>query len=291
MGDELTRWASDDIARVPTGYAIFDDRLNGGIATGEVMLFLARTGTGKTWFAVNVVENNPETPVLFMSYEMHARYILQRLAAVHTGVPTSQIEQELRQYGESPAIDKTINDYPHVTIEDNPTLGLGDINESCNSIEAATGIRPKLVAIDFMEMIPSFGATSMQATEEVSKGVKRLAREADVAVLLLHQLPRGEATKAAGSSRWVKNEGHRPVRMSDAKYGGEVLADYVGAMYRPHLDPEMPPQEKDRRENDLRLQLLKTRTDGGTQLDGVQHHWDKRNGRIRQVRWEVGVGW
>ena len=57
--DELYQWATSDVVRVPMGYRFFDDRTQGGMAPGQAMILLARTGVGKTWWLINVAVNNP----------------------------------------------------------------------------------------------------------------------------------------------------------------------------------------------------------------------------------------
>ena len=90
----MSRWATSGLTRVPTGYPLFDSSTNGGIAPGEVVLFLARTSVGKTWWALNMIANQDETtPMIFFSLEMHARYILQRLAGIASNPPTIDIER------------------------------------------------------------------------------------------------------------------------------------------------------------------------------------------------------
>src|SRR5690606_8369842 len=291
VGEELIEWASGDVRRVPTGFSLFDDRMSGGVAQGEVMLFLARTGVGKTWFALNVIDANPDTPAIFMSYEMHARLLLQRLAAVHTGVRTSQIEEEIARDGYSPALQKTIDAFPKLRFVDDATTGLGDLANMIDEYEAETGERPAFLAIDFLELIPSFGMTKTEGVWEISRAVKQLARQSNIGILLLHQVNRGEGRKQSKGGETIKNEGHRALSMTDASYGGEQLADYIVGMYRPGLDPEMPEYERKSRERDVRLQFLKTRTDGGIHPMGVQHDWEPRNGRIPEIRFERRDPW
>lgn len=288
VGEELTRWASSDIRRVPTGFPFFDERMSGGVAQGEVMLFIARTGVGKTFWALNVIDANPDTPAIFMSYEMHARYLLQRLAAVHTGVRTSQIERELAAEGRSVAVEKTMAAFPLLRFVDDGATGLGDLANLFEEYKVDVGVRPALLVIDFLELIPAFGLSKTESVWDVSRSVKQLARQGDIGVVLLHQVNRGEGRKQTKGGDTIKNEGHRALGMTDASYGGEQLADYIVGMYRPSLDPEMPPMEQAQRAHDVRFQFLKTRTDGGIHPHGVQHHWDGATGRIREIRFAGG---
>ncbi|NNM31693.1 MAG: hypothetical protein HKO53_01420, partial [Gemmatimonadetes bacterium] len=80
--EEHYQWASREDYRIPLGWRFFDEATSGGIALGEVLMMLAYSGVGKTWWACNVAINNPQVPVVFFSLEMQGRALAQRLAAV-----------------------------------------------------------------------------------------------------------------------------------------------------------------------------------------------------------------
>ena len=277
LSDELSQWALSDIPRVPTGYEIFDSRTGGGIAPGEVMIFLARTGVGKTWFAVNVLANNPTIPSMLFSLEMHGRYILQRLAAVHQNTPTVKIEATLMRKGTANAVDQTVRDFPLLLVDDEPGLGLGDMLEMVELYGETHGEPVKLVVIDYIELIQSFGQSQQENVDRITWKLKDFARQADVAVIALHQVKRGE------SKQGVQNQGHVPLAMTDARFGGEMAADYMMGMYRPSMNPKLMPEAALMGANDVRLQFLKTRTGGGIEQFGVQHHWNPDSGKITEL--------
>ena len=279
LSTELAEWATSDIPRVPTGYSIFDSRTNGGIAPGEVALFLARSSVGKTWFVINMLNHNPSVPSIFFSLEMHGRYVLQRLTAVHTGVGTDFIENMMMQRGKADAVDQTVLTFPKLMCDDRPGMTLGDMLDSIDEYEEVHGERPRLIAIDYMELIKAYGSSQMETVDKLAWAVKDFARESDTAVVVLHQVKRGESKKGH------QNVGHMPLTMTDARFGGEMAADYVFGMYKPDLDPELGEWDRQHLENDIRLQFLKTRSGGGIQPLGEQHFWDGRTGRIQELKW------
>lgn len=285
VGEDLARWATSDIPRVPTGYSFFDSRTNGGVATGEVLMMLARTTVGKTWFAVNMAVNNPNVPSIFLSLEMHGRYILSRLAAVHTDVSTTLIEQTLATKGSARAIDRTVKDYPLLQIEDHPGITIADMVKRCDLYEERMGLRPVCVYIDYVELIRAFGMSQQENVDKLTWRIKDFAREADVAVVALHQVKRGESKKDKDSDSWFSNEGHKPVRLTDGRFGGEMASDYTMGMYRPSLNPNLSETESAMMAHDMRLQFLKTR--GGSDIHpwGAQHYYEPRTGKISEVQW------
>ena len=112
-------WAQSDNPRVRLGFPVFDSR-TGGVALGEMMMFLARSGTGKTAWACNVAVNNRHTPQLFVSLEMDAGKVAQRMAAIYTNTPTAAIESDIINYGDSGALEAFTRDFQRLAIIDKP---------------------------------------------------------------------------------------------------------------------------------------------------------------------------
>lgn len=256
------------------------------------MLFLARTGVGKTWWALNVVANNPDTPAVFFQLEMHSRYLLKRLAGVYTGTPTKNIEHSLVTDGWSPAIEKTVQDFPKLQFMDQTGIGIPDMLVAVDDYRDTTGEAPKLIVVDFVTLVRAYGLVEGDSTVKLVQGLKDFARESDAVVVALHQVHRGTAVKRRGSDQSYVDEGHRPLTKSSGSYGGEWSPDYMVGAFRPSLDPEMPAYERMERSNDFRMQFLKTRGDEDIDpYNAVQHHWDQPTGRISEIDWSLKATW
>lgn len=285
--NDLVRWATSDISRVPTGYQVVDKPTGGGPAPGELLMFIARPGVGKTFWGLNVVANNPTTPALFVSLEMHARYMLKRLAAIHTGTPTAQIEKSLREHGWSAAVDKTVQEFPKLVFWDQPGVGLPELHQMVEDYREERQENPKLVVIDFLELLRSFGATETESVKRMAMELKNFAREEDVVVIILHQVARGTAIKRRGDEQAYVDEGHRPLTKGHAAHGGEYSADYMVGAYRPGLDPTLANIQREFVKRDFRLQLLKSRGDEEFNPNqAVQHDWDPATGRISEINYQ-----
>jgi replicative DNA helicase len=273
VSEELSQWAVSDHVRIPTGFSFFDDRTNGGIAPGQLMFCLARTGVGKTWLLVNIAVNVPQVPTIIFSLEMHGRYIMERLASVHTNTPTKQIEKELRAGNRSRALDETCRDYPMLMVEDDPDITVGDMEAVLEKYAELHEQPARLICIDYLELIRAFTDSQMAKVQGLARELKVFSREHDVAVVVLHQVKRGEA-----------NAGHKPLDLTDGKFGSEESADFVLGMYRPSMNPTINQDLRDSLDNDIRLQFLKTRTGGGIHPEGKQHYWNGDTGRISEIR-------
>lgn len=69
--------------------------VSGGIQGGEVVSIIARTGVGKTWLMLAIalyIWEELKVPIVFVSLEMMARKIMERLAAMYTATPMDQLK-------------------------------------------------------------------------------------------------------------------------------------------------------------------------------------------------------
>ena len=276
---ELVTWASGDAPRIRLGLPVIDDLTQGGPSPGELVMVLARSGVGKTSVACNIAINVQGTPTVFFSLEMSARMLLLRLAAIYTNTPTFVVEQQLRYQNESRAVDKIVNDFPLLSICDNPAMSLKGMGGYLDATEAVWGTTAKVVIVDYLELVKaSFGTgEGLSSVDSISRRLKDLARERDAVVIVLHQLSMGamKSKRAVGGGAGGIDYGHLPVGRLDAKFGGDVAADYTLGVYRPGLDPMLAECERKDLENIIKVQFLKTR--GGSEINffGEEYHYDK----------------
>jgi KaiC/GvpD/RAD55 family RecA-like ATPase len=270
VATEYLAWATDPNPRVPTGYPILDSRTNGGAAYGEVVLFNCRSQVGKTTFGLNVIANNIGRPCVFFSLEMHGRYLIPRLAAIHTGTPTEDIERQMRATGRSPEVERTVNEFGRLAIIDKPAMTLKEMGQALEEVQQTWGQRVELVVIDFLELmggIPSLN--KVEKIDDLTQKIKNFARQYDVVVLLLHQVSR---TEGGG--------GELPLDITSGRYGGEVSADYVLGAFRPCLRKGISQEEYLHDRWLFFVQFLKTR--GGSEIhpEGELHCFNPHTMRI-----------
>ena len=251
-----------------TGFHFVDSLTSGGVAEGEVVLLLAYSGVGKTTIGCHQLLCNPDVQRVFFSLEMQARYITKRLAAMHTDTPDREIERALRAGQGSPAIAQLARDHRSLWLVDKPGMSLKEMGRCLSELEAETGEKTKLVLIDYMELIGGVASLDgMGQVDKVSRSLKNFANEHDVAVVVLHQLTKGSSP-------------HERVSIQDARFGGNVAADYVMGAWKPGLDPTLSRDQSRALERDLWVNLVKTR--GGPYIDpyGVRHDYDPETMRI-----------
>jgi len=263
-------WAQGTHARIPLGFPIIDDLTRGGPAPGQLLMFACYSGVGKTTWGVNVAVNCRHVPTLFISLEMDARSILQRLAAVDAETPTSKIEGDVESHGRSAAIESFVTRFPLLVINDEPSVSIRGIENTIDEASTQVGETIKLVVIDYMEMIAGtgIGKDSNSNIEDISRGLKKLARKKDVVVIILHQ-----CNATAG-------EGFEPLSRRSIKYQADVPADYTMAAYRKHLDPSLTYDQIEEYRSEFHIQFLKTRGGSRTHPFGLRHGYNSESMKI-----------
>lgn len=241
--DDYVMWARQPDNRVKLGLPGLDAAFR-GVAPGEVVLLVARSYVGKTNVLVNIICNNLEVPQLMVSLEMPGRQVVSRMLAVEYGYSYRDLEIDVRDG--DPHVEGLIDSaeaaFRNVYICDEPALTIPGL---CDAIGKTS---PRLVTIDYLELMGGDRKDALNHVVLTATALKDVAKEYGVAIVVLHQVGRGE-----------RNAGHKPLSMVDARYGGETQSDYVFGLYRPSLDPGLDHYDRLAVEGQVVLQALKNR--------------------------------
>lgn len=281
--DDYQAWATDPSPRIGLGLPFFDKRTNGGLAKAECLMVMAYSSVGKTWVALNAIVNNPLIPTVFYSLEMSWRQVVSRLTAISSGIPTWDLERLLQDGTIPPQLTETGVRYPVLLGDDRSALTLKDMRAGVEQASIKLGTQVRLVIIDYMELIG--GAGMLGKAEQIDKAaqkIRELAKDCDTSVIVLHQVKMGD-----GSG------GSEPLAIDSGKFGGHQPMDYVVGAYAPRLNRNLGRQQVAEVQEDLYLQLLKSRN-GEAHPSGVRHRLDVVSGRItpygqRQVTLPAGA--
>ncbi|MEO0447399.1 MAG: replicative DNA helicase [Verrucomicrobiota bacterium] len=216
---------------VSTGFADYDGMTN-GLHGGEMTIIAARPSMGKTSFVMNIVENvavKEKVPVAVFSLEMSAGSLVQRLLCSQAGVPMNKIRSGmLSEKRDFPRIQRaaSILAETKIYIDDTPSLSIMAMRAKCRRLHRQFGIGA--IAVDYLQLMRSESKRAQenrqQEVAEISSGLKAIAKELNVPILVLAQLNRSPETRA-GSNR---------PRLSDLRESGSIEqdADVVGLLMR-----------------------------------------------------------
>lgn len=284
----LRERANLHLARYPTGFSGIDERC-GVPKAGELSLFWARTGTGKTTLLLNMVTAYPNIPTILFNLEMGEGAVLSWLTAMtqpDMPVQAQDMEDVLGNPDHSSymavqdALDSTVDMFPHLHVLQPTRPNVHNLAEMVQEISDEDGHRGHRVLIDHLGLLE--GVSSYEATLEATSTLKYWAKEMDLGLMVLQQT--GRAGDAVG-----KNDGHLPVTISSGLYAGEHDADYIYGFYRPEMDPalhkEVDDPVKDQQRLDRlaavrgqgRLQLVKNRPTGLVNMEGIVLHYNQRS--------------
>lgn len=247
-----------DARGIATGYVDLD-RMTKGAKPGEMIVVAARPSMGKTSLMMNIAEHvvvDQEEPGLVFSCEMTAFQIIQRLVFSRARFPMAQLDKGFKpKRDELLRIKRAAEEIAKAPlfIDDTPGLTIDALRAKARRRKREDKI--KFIAIDYLQLLRSVSKQAQNAREreigEISAGIKGLAKELDLPILVLAQLNRGPEGRT-GKQLGVP-------RMSDLRESGTIEqdADVIGLLYRSayYADAE----DKDEVAGEAELLLAKNR--------------------------------
>ena len=218
---------------ISTGIPSLDRMLGGGFKPGKQVIIAARPSVGKSSLAEQLCINLARAghPAAMFSQEMGKDELADR-AASNIGrialnlLLTGQLEpHEWTRLIEAIEVMRNLPLY----FDDQPALTLSDISAKARMLKRQHGI--KLIVIDYLQLCNAGNAADSRhhQIEEMSRGLKNLARELDITIVTLSQLNREVEKRTSG----------RPI-LSDLKESGSIEedADVVILLSRYSSNPE-----------------------------------------------------
>jgi replicative DNA helicase len=180
---------------IPTGLSSLDEALGGGFKPGTLVVLGARPSIGKTSLAgqLSVTVAEQGHAVLMLSQEMRAGELTDRFFANLGGVPLDRLTAgalTAEDWSRVPDAVDRVSKLP-LFIDDQPALTLSDIRAKARQVQQRHGLA--LVVVDYLQLCASIGGFDRRhhQIEQISRGMKTLAKELGATVLLLSQLNRG----------------------------------------------------------------------------------------------------
>jgi replicative DNA helicase len=215
---------------VGTGYADLD-RMTDGLHHSEMIVIAARPSMGKTSLAMNIAEHvalEQKLPVAVFSLEMSAEALVLRMMCSLARVNLRSIREGFMNESDFPKLTSAAGKLSSSKLFIDDTAGLSILQLRARARRLAQQHGIKLFVIDYLQLLHSTGRRSQenrqQEIADISSGIKALAKELRVPVIVLSQLNR-ELEK--------RGPGDRP-RLSDLRESGSIEqdADLVGLLFK-----------------------------------------------------------
>jgi replicative DNA helicase len=247
-----------------TGYSQLD-KISSGLQGGEMFVIAARPSMGKTSFAMNIVEHiavDLDTPCAVFSLEMSAAMLVRRLLVSRAMLSLGDLSRGLLTHAQKEALAKASRELQKskIFIDETPGLDIMELRAKARRLKKQYGIQ--MIAIDYLQLLTSSSRRAKDNRQieiaEISAGLKGLAKELNVPIVVLAQLNRSVEQR----------KGQRPV-LSDLRESGSIEqdADMVGLLTRADYaggKMEVEDEEKEAAKKGQALLILAKNRNGPT---------------------------
>lgn len=223
------KYKKGEVDGITTGIGSLDNII-GSLEGGDLVILAARPSVGKTAVMLHMCKSAAEsgTPVCIFSLEMNDVKLADRLLLSRSNVSSGNFKRgriSNENWEALEAASTSVSRMP-IHIDDNPMASLQYIRASALKLKKK-GVCG-MIAIDYLQLInPSKSGYKSREQEisELSRGLKLLAKELDIPILLLSQLSR-DVERRSGSMI---------PRLSDLRESGAIEqdADVVVFVHRP----------------------------------------------------------
>jgi replicative DNA helicase len=214
---------------VGTGFTDFD-KMTSGLHGGEMVVIAARPSMGKTSLAMNIAEYvaiEQRLPVGVFSLEMTSESLVLRMLCSRSRVNLRNVREGFLAERDFPKLTGSAGKLANAPlfIDDSSALSILQLRAKARRMSQQYGI--KLFVIDYLQLLHSTARRAenrQQEIADISSGVKSLAKELNVPIIVLSQL-----------NRELEREKNRKPRLSDLRESGAIEqdADVVGLLYKP----------------------------------------------------------
>ncbi len=212
------------------------DKMTGGLHGGEMIVIAARPSMGKTSLAMNIVEHvtvELRQAVGVFSLEMTAESLIMRMLCSLSRVNLRSIREGFMSERDFPKLITATGKLSNAGLYVDDTAGLSILQLRARARRMWQQFGVKLFVIDYLQLLHSTARRAdqnrQQEISDISSGIKSLAKELNVPVIVLSQL-----------NREVERDKSRKPRLSDLRESGAIEqdADLVGLLYK--ADPANP---------------------------------------------------
>jgi replicative DNA helicase len=217
------------ITGISTGFIEFD-RMTSGLHPSEMIVIAARPSMGKTALAMNIVEHvaiNQELAVGVFSLEMSSQQLVQRLLCSRARVNLQKVRDGFLAERDFPSLTAAASKLAdaRIFIDDTAGLSILEVRAKARRLKAQHDIR--LLVVDYLQLLRSTTRRAQDNRQleisEISAGLKGLAKELKVPIIVVAQLNRQPEQRTGGVPR-----------LSDLRESGSIEqdADLVGLLVR-----------------------------------------------------------
>ncbi|HEX8311669.1 MAG TPA: replicative DNA helicase [Chthoniobacteraceae bacterium] len=241
------------ITGLSTGLSKLDE-MTDGLHGAEMIVIAARPSMGKTALAMNIAEHialELGKAVAVFSLEMSSQQLVQRLLCARGRIDLSSVRNGFMPESSFRSLTVAASKLAEAKmfIDDTPGISILELRAKARRLKSSHDIQA--IFIDYLQLLRS---TSRRAQDnrqleiaEISSGLKALAKELNLPIVVLAQLNRNPEQRSGDSKG-------RP-RLSDLRESGSIEqdADVVALLVREEYYAE---NEEDKKESEGKATLI-----------------------------------
>jgi len=202
-----------------TPWEVLNDLTDGGLGKGELGVFVAPAGIGKSWGLINIGAHaiKKGMTVLHYTLELNQAYVGLRYDSVVTGIANQNLKHYQSQVKE--ALEKMdgeliIKHYPTKSVG---VLGLRSHVEKCIMQDK----RPDVIIVDYADLLKGHGQEKRHELEGIYEDLRGMAGEYDIPVWTASQANRSALEEDVIDASKVSES-----------YGKVMVADFIISLSR-----------------------------------------------------------
>jgi replicative DNA helicase len=224
-----------ELTGLSTGFLDLD-RIIFGLNAPDLIILAGRPSTGKTGLSMNIAENVAMSQhrrrhnVMVFSMEMSSEQLVQRMMCSMSKVPSNRIRAGLCGKDEIARLEEAERKIANsgLIIDDSCALTVLELRARARRTHQKTPL--SLIVVDYLQLMSGTDSSAFreQQIAECSRGLKAMAKELNVPVIVLSQF-----------NRSAEKENRRP-RLSDLRESGSIEqdADVVLMLNRPKTEDD-----------------------------------------------------
>ncbi len=228
FSEDLERRADGETDAIATGLLDLDKLTGEGGRRGELWVIGARPSMGKTAFVLSLSRSvGIKHRALMLTQEDSLMSLTQRHVAAAGRVNLAWLRSpknapDAMWHGVVQGVGELMP--LHLSMDDQGSLKLADVRRKVQQVKRRHG-DCAMVVIDYLQLMDGERDNRNQSLGELANGLKAMAKDMNVWVVLLSQLNR-EADKRKG-----------PPQMSDLRDSGDIegAADLIGLLHREYM--------------------------------------------------------
>ena len=228
-----------ELTGIGTGFTDLD-KMTSGLHAGEMIVIAARPSLGKTSLAMNIADYvavDKKLPVGVFSLEMTAESLVLRMLCSRARVNLRNVREGFLVERDFPLLTHAAGKLSNAPLFIDDTAGLSILQLRARARRMQQQYAIKLFVVDYLQLLHSTARRAenrQQEIADISNGIKALAKELKVPIIVLSQL-----------NREFERDKSRKPNLADLRESGAIEqdADLVGLLYK--ADPEDPTKRKD----------------------------------------------